>query len=442
MQYLLLLLSCLLYYTAPSDYNSFYCNSSFVIFCIAALYGVFRLRRIEFFGFNLLFTLSFFGCCYIFPVFIYNIDSSYALFHHGYDYKVISKATSLASMAYSCYLCGLLRKLPILDKENTHCFSDSYYLYSSKINTNYIFYLSIVFFILFILVGGYNYFSNLYSNGEAKGGIVTYFYVLVTLIPVLLAYIETLNFKKEYIIASGIFIILFLTTGSRTIPLAIVLGMVYVCSQKFVISPYYILLILLLGFFTMAIIGTMRGGEAVPSDSAVGGWNFFLDLIVNNRNLFDAYSFVQTKGYIPAVLIGPILGVIPLGQSLFCSLTGTPSYDMSSAMYITVQNFGPNPPVGLGTNIVGDVYLGGGLIAVIVLFYLLGSWITKALYHIYLNKSIYWYIFYLIMITNSIFICRGSFFIFLRPYLWTIFILWVLKAYTYTVNKYKYLLNN
>lgn len=118
----------------------------------------------------------------------------------------------------------------------------------------------------------------------------------------------------------------------------------------------------------MAVLGAIRGGQELETESSVGFWGAFLDLIVNNRNLYDAYSLVHTNGIVPTVLIGPILAAIPMGQSLFCLLTGTPDNEMRSSLYITIEHFGSNPPIGLGTNIVGDVYIGGGIIAVIILF--------------------------------------------------------------------------
>lgn len=435
MQYLLLIISIVLFAAAPSNAYSFsICLYAFCIFLAGALLSIYKLRKVEFFGFNLLFTISFFGCCYIFPLFIYNIDDSFSLFHHGYDYKVITKATCLASLAYSCYACGLLQNLPKLVYYKKIHPDKKIRIMDLNIHPNSVFNTAILFFVLFIIAGGYNYLDNQYANNVAEGGIITYFYVLVTLIPVLLAYTLNCKFRKKYIIGAGIFTMLLLLTGSRTHPLAVLLGGFYVYNTRHKIPSYIIVLLLFLGVIFMAFIGATRGGQELEADSTVGYWSAFLDLIVNNRNLFDAYSIVQSTNIAPTVLIGPILAAIPMGQSLFCMLTGTPDYLMRSSAYITYEHFGADPPLGLGTNIVGDVYIGGGLLAIFILFYLLGYLITKALHKIHINQNLNWYIFYLCLVTSGIFICRGSFFLFFRPFIWTLAILFSIKTLTIRIK--------
>ena len=67
---------------------------------------------------------------------------------------------------------------------------------------------------------------------------------------------------------------------------------------------------------------------------------------------------------------------------------GYTDYEMRSSLFITIERLGFNPTLGLGTNIVGDVYLGGGLIMVLILFYLLGIFVTKSLYGVHVKKNI------------------------------------------------------
>ena len=428
MQYLLLIISIFLYIIAPNDsYDYTICMYAFEVFVIGGLWGIYMLRKVEFYGFNLLFTISFFGCCYIFPIFVYNIDDTFSLFHHGYDYKVITKATCLASIAYSCYICGLSRNLRALINYKIRCSNAEIKITSSNIHPDAVFKTTIIFFLLFIIAGGYNYLDNQYSEGVMQGGIITYFYVLVTLIPILLTYVLNCSFNVKYIIASAVFVMLLLLTGSRTHPLALLLGAFYVYNQRYKVSPYLIIGLLFIGLIAMALLGATRGGQDLETESTVGFWGFFLDLIVNNRNLFDAYSLVQQNGILPTVFLGPLLAAIPMGQSIFCTLTGVSENAMRSSAYITFEHFGSNPPLGLGTNIVGDVYIGGGLLAVMILFYILGYWITKSLYKIHVCKDMKWYIFYLSLVTSGIFICRGSFFLFFRPFVWSIIILYIIK---------------
>ena len=172
-------------------------------------------------------------------------------------------------------------------------------------------------------------------------------------------------------------------TGSRAISISLILGLFYVYWNKKRIPIYILISLFLLGIISLSIIGSIRGGEGNTEESNVGVWGFFLDLIINNRNLFDAYSIVQSKGYEPSVLIGPILAVIPFAQFIYTTIFNIPPYKMNSAMYITVDHFGANPPVGLGTNIVGDVYLGGGTCTTVILLFALGYLVSKSLFMIH-----------------------------------------------------------
>ena len=328
MQYILFIVSIILFVLAPNDYNLTICIYAFVVFLLASIWSIYKLQQIEFFGFNLLFTISFFGCCYIFPIFIYNIDDTFSLFHHGYDYRVMTKATCIASIAYSSYLCGLMQKMRTLANYKAVYPNEIIRIRYFGANANSTAFISVLFFVLFIIAGGYTYLDNQYAEGEMTGGVITYFYVLVTLIPIFLTYTLNYHFKKKYILISLVFIVLLLMTGSRTHPLALLLGIFYVYSLQNKIPKYIIIVLLFAGLIGMAVLGAIRGGQELETESSVGFWGAFLDLIVNNRNLYDAYSLVHTNGIVPTVLIGPILAAIPMGQSLFCLLTGTPDNEM------------------------------------------------------------------------------------------------------------------
>ena len=428
MQYFLCLISVALYLSVPNDaYSLPICIVTFILFVISAIWGIYRMKSIEFFGFNLLFTLSFFGCCYIFPIFIYTIDTSYSIFEFGYDPKVITKSTCLATVAYTCYICGLLRKIGKVVAYKKNGINERIRIVAPDIPSNGIFILSLLFLLLFITSGGYNYLSSQYTSGVTGGGIMLYFYALVSILPILLSYVLNCQFSIKNISIAIFVVLIFLFVGSRTLPLALILGAFYVYSLQHKVSNVLIITFLVIGLFVMSFIGMYRGGEKMDVNADVGFWNIFVDLVINNRNLFDAYSIVDKNGVVPTVFLGPILAAIPMSQSFFVNLTGVPDYTLNSASYFTINRLGSNPSFGLGTNIVGDVFLGGGLLAVIILFYLLGGLITKSLYKIHVEKNLTWYVLYVSLVTSGIYICRGPFFWFVRSFVWTIIIFSILK---------------
>lgn len=427
MQYLCFISSIFLYIIAPeTKYSLTFCIAAFVIFLISALCGMRKMNKVEFFGFNLLFTLSFFGCCYIFPLFIYNIDAYYSIFEIGYDQSVITKSTCLATVAYCCYICGLLQNINTLIAYKTANGINSFRITKKNISPNLIFYISAIFFILFFISGGYRQMYSQYAVEVSDFGIASYFYVLLSITPILISYSLNCNFKKKYMFFVACFVLLFLAIGSRTLPLALLLGAFYVFNSQHRVSKKTILMLFCVGILLMSLVGAVRGGGDITQQTNVGFWNIFLDLIINNRNLYDAYAIEQERGVVPTVFLGSILSVIPMAQSFFVSLTGMPDYALGSAAYFTYERLGANPSLGLGTNIVGDVFIGGGFLTVIILFYFLGYFITKSLNKIYIKGNWIWYIFYLSMVTNGVYICRSSIFTFVRSFVWAIAIMYVI----------------
>ena len=155
MQYVALILSITLYLTTPNDsYSLPICVFALGLFIVLAIFGMLKLRRVEFFGFNLLFTLSFFACCYIFPIFVYPIAPMYSLFEFGYDPNVISKCTALASVAYSCYVCGLLKNIKGVVKYRAENQNEILQIVDSYVDSKIIYRIALLIFVLFLLSGG------------------------------------------------------------------------------------------------------------------------------------------------------------------------------------------------------------------------------------------------------------------------------------------------
>ena len=107
-----------------------------------------------------------------------------------------------------------------------------------------------------------------------------------------------------------------------------------------------------------------------------------------------------------------------------------PSYQMDSAYFCTYKMFGNDAPLGLGTHVVGDVYLSMGILGVVALFGFLGNFITKLENGARIYKNHFLYIAYLIFLSYSIFFCRGSFWGPIRGIIWSALIL-------YFANKYR-----
>ena len=90
----------------------------------------------------------------------------------------------------------------------------------------------------------------------------------------------------------------------------------------------------------------------------------------------------------------------------------------------------------MGTNIVGDVYIGGGFLSVVILFFFLGYITGHSFVKIKTQRNIYGLILYMTLLSNSVFMCRGSYFIFLKNFVWLLVIQMLLsRKYENTNSK-------
>jgi oligosaccharide repeat unit polymerase len=241
-------------------------------------------------------------------------------------------------------------------------------------------------FVIFLLVVG-----PAFLRGNFTGASTASAYVLMLLKCVML--LASILFFKQWKHNSGLtqvifwvtnllYIFIFLRTGDRGPALfqIILLFALYAVYVK-PIPKRYLAIIGIAGILLMEIIGfgrvsnteaegtiLSRGVErVVGSDLLVLTTSF----IVNSRNLYVGVEYAETEGFNYGETFLPyLLSPIPFAQSAFIHITG---YNIvTSARFFTVLGFGNDPPYGLGTNLVGDVYIAFGLIGVITMFFLLG----------------------------------------------------------------------
>lgn len=186
--------------------------------------------------------------------------------------------------------------------------------------------------------------------------------------------------RKNWLVFTMIFVYLFLLIllGSRTIPLRILLLLLLLYNiYLYKLSKKVVVLLIIFGSVALFAIGVIRN-PSVALETSTMQVNPILkvgnELVINNRSLYvlmeqkDLYgiNFGQT-------LLMYILSVIPFMQSIFLYITGWSVSDISSAALVTELYFGDKPDkevVGLGTNIIGDIYLSFGIIGVILLMFL------------------------------------------------------------------------
>ena len=296
-------------------------------------------------------------------------------------------------------------------------------------NVRNLFYFIVALFLIIVLGGGYNYFSSQY-NVDSQGvtsSIFKYLFIVFNLLTILLSI--SLNVVKKrtlfYAIVSyiSIVVIVYLATGSRTSPMAILLILSYTFLRNR-LKLWQFLFVAFGGIILLSLVGATRStgvtaeGMIVEYSVDRKWYDYILDMIVTNRNLYDAYDYVQSESITWGLtFLGSILAVVPFAQSLFCNIFGVPGYALGSAKFITFNIFGKDMPLGLGTHIVGDIYMGSGLVGIFVFFFLLGYFVSYS-YQKMQDGSFRWMVVFLILLSDSVFMCRSTMFEVLRSVLW------------------------
>lgn len=438
---LFFLISVLLYFLSPEQYSYGYCFLLHNFFILNAGLLIYKDRVNEKIGFNLLFSLSFYFTNFVYPIFVYPIAPDFSLFSFGgFDPRDISKCTALASLAYSAYSWGYSScMLQYKDR-----FSSHYFVNNGTIHR--ILWCAILYMVIFYVNGGLSYFSDKYTVGiGGESVLISYllqlFPVITTLLSILILLTENKHNRIVIVLLLSIISLSLLLTGSRSYVLAIfsILFVIFCTIRR--VSYKLIFICGILGILLMSFVGLSRSSGNFDisnmelSGNEIGYLSNVADLIINNRNLYSLYGYVEENSVTYGLtMLAPLLAPIPLLQGFIENLFHIPSYMMDSASFSTFLVFGSHPPLGLGTNLVGDTYLAFGLIGTVTLFFLLGHFVIKMRNGMN-NGSLYCIVAYLVLVGRAIPLVRVGYFTYLRMLTWTLLVVYILYRGMHSIKK-------
>lgn len=441
---------------APDRYSLPYCSSVFILFTISiVLFLRTTFKNKNYFNFHLFFFLSIFFTNFAYPIFIYPTDPEYfSIFTFAFDHNLISKGTALSQMAVISYIIGARLIIKHNDRKSYRTVFD--YSFSPQL-IKILLALNIIFTIIFM--GHVLFMFSAYPDEETLNTQIVNICVVIFTITLLINNLaikheianESLFFleKNKLLIISAAVIVLFsIWFGDRgpAIQVFFILMLVYVTFVK-KIKIRYLIPLVAFGLFLMTMISYTRGGdsnlksgslsntfsEASKEMGAFGSfWNYGMDLIVNNRNLYvamelaDRRELLYGKSYFP-YLTSPIPGLPSLlTKSVF---NKTPE-DLATSTIITKYT---GLEWGLGSNAVGDIYINFGSPGVIFIFFLFGLFIAK----LELSNSIYGLLAFTLIFALVIYYPRSSLFEQLSLVIRGIMILWIIFKITNNPTKIK-----
>lgn len=409
-------ISLFLYFFAPYRYSICFIGFLFAFYIIDVLIYFALKKTRNYFTFDFIFSIAFAFVYFAYPLFVFPINKSlFFMFNYGFNENVINKSTALALVGYSAFVLGLSGKRCVSRNANIIHFKPI-----SMIVPNIIVAIFVFLHLVKTVTMPSIYSADGNADPTASGGIWGYISILQNASIVAALSIEFYNqfhkvsVKKWYKNNPVIFILVFVdilltfSTGSRGGALQyilIVLAGISVLYNGFTLKK--ILLLMFLGMAAMSFIVVVRSRGTFQFSFNV--LNMAMDLIINNYTLYLGYDFVQNNGYVLFTLVGALLSAIPMLSGLVTNTFGISIYETSSARYFSLLALGKNTSFGVGTNIIGALYLAGGLIAVIVFMFLLGfliSWLSVNVK----EASVYKLVLYFTMVGFSVYLARADYF--------------------------------
>ncbi|AZA62754.1 O-antigen polymerase [Chryseobacterium indoltheticum] len=431
MQILSLLLAIILFFLAPNKYDFFVCCIIFCLFIYTAVITIKNSSKKEsVVNFSLFFTISFFFVNFFYPVFIYPVDKYYfPVFGRFYfNEAVITKSTALALIGYCSFSIGTRF---FQDKSNIHDvgFASNIFVRSKLIlkYTHKIILISawvVCFFIFFLAKDGI-----LKRSSDAFFNIEPYLLVisqcLINLLIILNFYLKK-NIRNLAIAVIYAFVFIYVGDRGPAIQTGLVLLFSYNIFYK-KISRSKIILIFIAGFIGLTLVSALRGKDGNNRQfndvEFTHYYDFTMDLIVNNRNLYAGYDYVDKNGVnYGQSSISYLFAPIPLLPSFITTnLYGVTPQQLSTGTILTND---VNATWGLGTNLIADIYMQFGFLGVIILMFFLGNVISKLALN--RKRKLFVTICYIFISSFSIYMARSSLFDSVRYIAWAAMIYYFL----------------
>ncbi len=154
-----------------------------------------------------------------------------------------------------------------------------------------------------------------------------------------------------------------------------------------------------------SIWDVVENGYGQISKSANFLWVVLLDLIVNARTLYDGIEYTISQGYLyGASYIQYFFCFVPGGGMFITSfLLDKTTMEVATGEILTKFS---HAPYGIGTNMIGDIYMNFSLIGVIVLLFLFGILVGRC----ESCETKYQSFLYYSLLANSIYVPRASVF--------------------------------
>lgn len=439
-----IVISLFLVAIAPRTYSYGYCLVCLCIFILNALLILKRNCKYNVVKFEFFFTIAFFFTNFVYPVIYYPVTPYFSLFNLSFPEHCVCKGIALSTLAYSAFSFGILKAR--IASDNNLLGVNGFIKRNSTFNRITIILLFSLCAVMFPILLQNDYITDWGEGLYIKALLDSMIYctILIAFIQIKKYDIKTLFYSNKYFfILLGLYVLFATAIGNRgmIMRIGLLLVLYYTLFIK-TIPKKYIIYGTIAGMCLMYVVGAVReAGTSLESalENSRGFWDIGLDLIINNRSQYVLIDYVDKYGITwGSTTLLNILSVIPFGQSIFLSLTNFDYTMMSSALIVTFDYYSPGDEnlIGLGTNLVGDAYVGFGTIGVVVFMFGLGRFLKYLDFRIKSGCIISLFIYSLLFMEVIIF-TRSTMLTPLRSIVWGIMLLYLFYPQLLKSSKYK-----
>lgn len=435
------IISGTLYILAPREYNLPFCLGCCILYILLAFSCIKSERFISknHISFNFLFFVILWICTFIVPLFLDDVLYTLPLSYNKY----INKATALVVLAVAMYHLGWqisIRKSRGLSNKD---------LRKPRLNktiVNWLNTLCIISTIGFVII-----LSTFLKTVKDSNDIQEDVFILTAIqsfLPLSLLCSTIFNQRKTKNIVSYfrfnkvpllciLFVVLAsLYIGDRAMPISLIIAVVFLYSQYISNIPYKLLVligaVLCLSMYLIAATrksdNSIRSGGMdamiVTSQSTLQGLETSFELVSDftpaTQTLYLCMNWKEVNNdyFYPSRLA--LISVSPfpfLPSTLSMLLYNKTMREMSSA-YVVTRHYSNNVNYmregsGLGTHVVGDIFISWGIIGVVIAFFFFGKIVASSQFRGQYN--IYFAIVYLMLMCDAAYIPRATLYCSLRP---------------------------
>lgn len=420
------ILSFLFYSNAPIKYSPEFCQNLSWIFIINTLPFLYiKAKRYGIVNFYTFFILSIYLINFLHAAYAYPVENLFRAFRdYSYNENIINISVSFVLLCISSFIyINYISENKKKSTNNIKYIDTSPYIKKMELSClviTSIFFIYSHFIIQRTSSYGYNMegFSTRFNLLIESFLILTYFLIFINKQTKYLKIYQLIFKYKILVISTILFSITLISYGSRvnTITMLIAIGLLFNrFYKKFPFIAFIFFIIVALISFTIITITRVSDINLSThsfEEVLVYGWEttidkgsiyvLFTDMIVNARNLYDGYDYINKYDLLYGLSHLPvILGFIPFLGIFVLNLLGYSWNEVNTSSLLTQIN---NANFGLGTNLIGDLCINYGHIGAYLFFILAGYLLIKIEY----GKSFIKQMLYLAISTFGLYTPRAA----------------------------------